>query len=105
MKNQGDRIDLYISKSASFAQPILMHLRPLIHKSCPDVVETIKWGFPHFEYCDEIICSMASFKMHCTFGFWKASIMDDPHNLLQRMGKSAMGHLGQLTDISSLPPD
>lgn len=105
MKNQDDRIDHYISKSASFAQPILMHLRALIHKSCPDVVETIKWGFPHFECCGEIVCSMASFKKHCSFGFWKASSMSDPHQLMQRIGKTAMGNLGQLNDISELPPD
>lgn len=105
MKNQDKRIDHYIAKSAIFAQPILTHLRQLIHKSCPDVVETIKWGFPHFEYAGEIVCSMASFKMHCSFGFWKASLMNDPHSLLQRMGKTAMGNLGQITDIAVLPPD
>lgn len=105
MKNQDERIDHYIAKSAIFAQPILMHLRALIHKSCPDVVETIKWGFPHFELAGEILCSMASFKQHCSFGFWKASIMSDPHHLFQRIGKTAMGHLGQINDISALPPD
>lgn len=105
MKDHDQRIDLYISNSAAFAQAILIHLRQLIHKSCPEVLETIKWGFPHFEYKGEILCSMASFKQHCTFGFWKASIMSDPHQLLQTHGKTAMGHMGQLSDISDLPPD
>ncbi len=105
MKNQDPRIDSYIAKSATFAQPILIYLRELIHHSCPDVVETIKWGFPHFEYSGEILCSMASFKKHCAFGFWKASIMSDPHKLLQTIGKTAMGSLGQIADISQLPPD
>ena len=27
-----------------------MHLRALVHDACPGAVETIKWGFPHFEY-------------------------------------------------------
>ncbi len=105
MKNLDERIDSYISESAVFAQPILVHLRKLIHESCPEVSETLKWGFPHFEYKGEILCSMASFKRHCSFGFWRASIMKDPHNLLQTVGKTAMGHLGQIADISDLPTD
>jgi uncharacterized protein YdeI (YjbR/CyaY-like superfamily) len=105
MNSQDPRIDEYISRSAPFAQPILNHLRNLIHRSCPDVVETVKWSFPHFEYSGEILCHMASFKKHCSFGFWKASIMSDPHKLLQTVGKTAMGHLGQITDISELPKD
>ncbi len=105
MKNQDTRIDDYIAKSAAFAHPILIHLRNLIHQGCPDVVETIKWGFPHFDYSGEILCSMASFKKHCTFGFWKASIMADPDKLLQKIGKTAMGSMGQIGDISQLPPD
>ena len=38
------RVDAYIAKSATFAQPILMHMRKLVHTHCPDVIETIKWG-------------------------------------------------------------
>ncbi|MEJ7692383.1 YdeI/OmpD-associated family protein [Daejeonella sp.] len=105
MKNQDPRIDEYIANSVSFAQPILIHLRHLIHESCPDVTETMKWSFPHFEYSGEILCSMASFKKHCSFGFWKASLMNDPHNLLQTIGKTAMGSMGQIIDVSDLPSD
>ncbi|MDQ7816508.1 MAG: DUF1801 domain-containing protein [Melioribacteraceae bacterium] len=43
-------IDSYIAKSQEFAKPILEHLRELVHKSCPEAEETIKWGFPHFDY-------------------------------------------------------
>ncbi len=34
------RIDAYIEKSAAFAQPMLIHLRRLIHKACLAVTET-----------------------------------------------------------------
>ena len=105
MGKKDKRIDSYIANSAPFAQPILNHLRKLVHEVCPDVEETMKWSFPHFDYAGEILCSMASFKKHCAFGFWKASIMPDPHKLLQIVGKTAMGSLGQITDISELPPD
>lgn len=33
------RIDVYIEKSAAFAQPIPIHLRRLIQKACPAVTE------------------------------------------------------------------
>jgi hypothetical protein len=41
-------IDDYISKSADFAQPILNHLRELVHKTCPEVEEKNEMEFPAF---------------------------------------------------------
>ncbi|MBW8884140.1 MAG: YdeI/OmpD-associated family protein [Planctomycetia bacterium] len=68
------RVDAYIEKSADFAKPILKRLRKLIHAGCPQVEEAIKWGCPHFVH-QGMLCSMATFKEHCTFGFWKSSLM------------------------------
>jgi uncharacterized protein YdeI (YjbR/CyaY-like superfamily) len=99
------RIDTYIKKSADFAKPVLEHLREVVHKACTGVEENIKWGFPHFEYKGSILCSMASFKQHCTFGFWKASIMKDPEGILQLMGKTAMGHMDRIESLKDLPSD
>ena len=104
MGKQDKRIDLYIAKSAPFAKPILHHLRELVHEGCPDVEETIKWGFPHFDYRG-IMASMASFKHHCSFGFWKASLINDPENRLTGMGETAMGHFGRITSLADLPKD
>lgn len=98
-------IDLYISKSADFAKPILNHFRKLIHKTCPEVEETIKWGFPHYVYKEEILCSMAAFKHHCAFGFWKASLMKDKILTKNAASGSAMGHYGRITTLNDLPPD
>ena len=67
-------VDAYIAKSAEFARPILAHLREVVHAACPDVEETMKWSFPHFEYRG-LLCSMAAFKEHCAFGFWKGSLV------------------------------
>lgn len=105
MPKTDERVDLYIAKSADFAQPILNHLRKLIHATCPQVEETIKWGFPHFEYKGAIIGNLASFKNHCGFSFWKASVMEDPHGILSMVGKTSMGSLGQLRELEDLPPD
>ncbi len=95
------RIDAYIEKAAPFAQPILIHLRKLVHKACPDIVETIKWSMPIFEH-KGIVCNMAAFKEHCAFGFWKQKILDT--DAFPRH-KSAMGSFGRITAISDLPKD
>ncbi len=69
MSDKDTRIDAYIEKAAAFAQPVLTHLRNLVHAGCPDVVETLKWGCPHFEYKGKQLFHMASFKEHCACGF------------------------------------
>ncbi|MFN2437576.1 MAG: YdeI family protein [Chitinophagaceae bacterium] len=104
MTEKDPRIDNYISKSEVFAQPILKHLRQLVHKACPDVEETMKWSFPHFDYKGSM-CSMASFKNHCAFGFWKGSIMKDSDGVLHEQGNSGMGSLGKIASLKDLPND
>lgn len=74
MSKKDPRVDAYINKAAPFAQPILKHLRKIVHAGCPDVEETIKWSFPHFDY-KGIMCGMAAFKQHCVFGFWKHELI------------------------------
>lgn len=105
MPSYNKAVDAYIAKAADFAKPILNHLRELVHTTCPDAEEKIKWGMPHFDYKNEMMCGMAAFKQHCAFGFWKASIMKDP--VLRETAKSevAMGHFGKITSLKDLPPD
>ena len=103
MKNR--LIDSYIKKSAEFSKPVLNHLRELVHTSCPEVEEKMKWSFPHFDYKGEMMCSMAAFKQHCAFGFWKASLMKNSQKMFEKYGKTAMGHLGQIKSLKDLPPD
>lgn len=97
------RIDAYIAKSKPFAQPILWHLRELVHEGCPGVVETIKWSHPFFEYGGVILGNLAAFTQHCSFGFWgqeMADVLRDA-NLLQA---DSMGSFGRLTRVEDLPP-
>ena len=98
------RVDAYIEKAAPFAQPILAHLRELIHEACPRITESVKWGMPFFIQRNVILCHMAAFKHHCPFGFWGK----DMHKALAKDGlKSieAMGVLGRITSLKELPPD
>jgi hypothetical protein len=104
MASYDARIDAYIAKSAPFAQPVLEHLRELIHDACPDVQENIKWGMPSFEY-KGLLCGFAAFKQHCTFGFWKHAIMAERHQILKDSEKAAMGSFGKMTSMKDLPAD
>ncbi|GLU52620.1 hypothetical protein Dfri01_20810 [Dyadobacter frigoris] len=95
----------YISNSAEFAQPILERWRQLIHKNCPEVVEAIKWGIPHFDYKADFMCVMASYKSHCSFTFIKAEIMNDPRLKGSKVLKPIQRFLGKITQLSDLPAD
>ena len=99
MPARDKRIDAYITRAAPFAQPILTHLRAVIHAACPDVEETLKWGMPTFMY-HGILCGMAAFKQHATFGFWKHKMIVEQRDLKR---EPAMGHFGRLTDVTELP--
>ena len=101
------RIDAYIKKAQPFSQPIMTRLRELVHKACPDVTETIKWGMPSFEYKGPMF-GIAAFKQHCVAGFWKNKLIKDPKGYLgerSAQGGEAMGNLGRITSIKDLPPD
>lgn len=102
METFDKRIDDYIASSAEFAKPILNYLRELIHQASPEISETIKWGMPFFDY-KGTVCNFASFKQHCTFGFWKSSLLPDPANVLKSEAESAMGQFGRITAIGDLP--
>lgn len=98
MPRRDPRVDAYIEKSADFAKPILRHVREVAHAACPDVVETMKWSFPHFDY-KGIMMSMAAFKEHCTLGFWNAREVLGPD-----AREGAMGQFGRITSVKDLPP-
>ena len=102
MGKKDKRVDAYIAKAQPFAKPILKKIRDLVHKAAPNIEETMKWSFPHFDYKGNV-CSMASFKQHMAFGFWKAVVMKDPKKILN--SNEAMGHFGRIISIKDLPPD
>ncbi|MBO9595072.1 MAG: YdeI/OmpD-associated family protein [Niabella sp.] len=106
MAIQDPRHEIYISRAQPFAQPVLEHIRKLVHKACPDVEETMKWSFPHFDYHGKILCSMAAFKQHAVLNFWLSNTISilKPYLVVEGEAK-AMGQLGKLTSVKDLPPD
>ncbi|MBY0343522.1 MAG: YdeI/OmpD-associated family protein [Sphingomonadales bacterium] len=88
------RIDDYIAKAASFAQPILTHARALVHQALPEAEETIKWGMPHFTVGGKNVVGLAAFKAHASVVIHREERTGD-----------GMGALGKLTSLADLPPD
>src|SRR5205085_6619396 len=99
MGKRDKRVDAYIAKSAEFARPILETIREAVHEGCPDVEETIKWSFPHFDY-KGVMCGMAAFKEHCALGFWKGSLI-----VGNKTSDAGMGQFGRITSIKDLPDE
>lgn len=94
------RVDAYIAKAKPFAQPILTHLRELVHVHAPGSQETLKWGVPHFTLNGQNLAGMAAFKEHATFGFWRdEEVTGSPRDT------GAMGSMGRLASIADLPDD
>jgi uncharacterized protein YdeI (YjbR/CyaY-like superfamily) len=98
-------VDAYGESAEAFAKPILAHLRGLIRSTCPDVVETIKWGIPHFDYRGEMMCIFAAYRSHCAFSFWKDSLMSDARLKANADLPAAKRFMGKLTSLADLPPD
>lgn len=99
------QVDNFILKAQPFAHPILNHIRALVHHTCPEAEEKIKWGMPFFDYKGEMMCHMAAFKHHCAIGFWKASLMKDKALMQHASSESSMGHIGKITCLDDLPSD
>lgn len=95
MAKKDPRTHSYIAQARPFAQPILQHLRSIVHAGCPDAEETMKWSMPHFDY-KGMLCGMAAFKTHCTFGFWKGQLIFGEDNA---KSKEAMGQFGCIKSL------
>jgi uncharacterized protein YdeI (YjbR/CyaY-like superfamily) len=92
--SQDPRIDAYIAKAAPFAQPILSHMRELVHATIPGLEETLKWSMPHFVYKGKNLAGFAAFKAHAAFMIHGDGRQGD-----------AMGQYGKLTGMADVPGD
>ncbi len=91
------RVDSYIDQAPAFAQPILRHLRSVIHNSVPGLDETIKWSRPQFMVAGKNLASIAAFKAHVAFTIHGEG----------RQGLTpgdGMGQFGKITTLADLPP-
>lgn len=99
MPTTDPRIDQYLSTIAPWQAVILQKFREFIHQACPDVVETIKWSRPAFDY-KGTLCGMSGFKHYCSLGFWKESILKKSPELA-----SPLEAVGKVHENEKLPAD
>ncbi len=88
--------------AGAFAQPILTHLRTLVHEAAPGATEQIKWSRPFFLVDGTLFAYMTSFKQHCGFGFWSPEMTA----VLAKDGiaePNASGTFGRITSLDALP--
>jgi len=95
--------DAYIAAAPKFARPILLCFRTLVHRACPRVTASINWSHVFFE-SGGMLCAMAAFKEHCSFGFWHQGMRAvlDEHGLPHKEGS---GDFGQVRSRADLPSD
>jgi uncharacterized protein YdeI (YjbR/CyaY-like superfamily) len=91
---QDSPIDAYIARAAPFAQPILAHLRAVIHAAVPGLDETMKWGMPHFTLNGRNLFGLAGFKAHTALVI---------HG--EGQDKEGLGAYGRIASLAELPPD
>jgi len=74
-------IDQRIAELGDWRGEMLAHVRALIHKAVPDVIETWKWrGVPVWEK-DGIICTGETYKAVVKLTFAKGASVEDPSGL------------------------
>lgn len=98
-------VDAYGKQAGEFAKPVLSYLRKLIHAVCPDVVEDIKYGIPHFSYLGDYLCIFAAYRNHCSFTLYKDALMKDARLRANPALPAVKRFMGKLTGVTDLPPD
>ncbi len=87
-------VDAYIERAQPFAQPILSHVRDIVHRALPEAEEVLKWGVPYFAVKGKNAVGMAAFKKH-------ASVMV----CSTETAGGGMGNFGKLTSVDQLPAE
>jgi len=87
-------VDAYIDRAADFAQPILRHVRDVVHQALPDAEEALKWGVPYFTVNGKNAVGMAAFTKHAS-----VIVCSD------ETAGGGMGNFGKLASVDQLPPD
>lgn len=56
--------DAFLQAIPQPQRDVLLHIRQLVHKRCPDVTEVITYGMPGFKYKGKYLLAFSNFKDH-----------------------------------------
>ena len=94
-KTPSERIDQRIAELGDWRGKTLAHLRGLIRKADPDVVEEWKWNGPVWSH-DGIICTGETYKSVVKLTFAKGASVKDPKKLFN---SSLEGNVRRAIDV------
>src|SRR5271166_3070911 len=103
MTQKPSPFDRRIAAAPDYARPILVKIRALFHKACPEIEETTKWDHLTFEH-KGLVAGMSAHKEHVRFGFWKGKLLGAPAALKPSATATDYGVM-KLKSVSDLPPD
>ena len=92
-------IDGRIAELGDWRGERLAHMRALIKRAVPDVVEEWKWRGVPVWYCDGMICTGETYKAVVKLTFAKGAALDDPSGLFN---SSLEGNVRRAIDIHEL---
>lgn len=102
MPERDPRVSEYIAAAPAVARPILRHIREVVHRACPGVVESMRARAPHFDYRGSI-CAMGAFETHVLLVFPKAARLTLDGRPLAHRGQRGAEQFGHLTSVDDLP--
>lgn len=88
---EANPVEAYLQKQPADKQPLLHFLRNLIRVSAPELIESLKWGYPSYGDKTNVIY-LAAQKNHINFGFYQGGSLIDPDKLLEGTG-AQMRHI------------
>jgi uncharacterized protein YdeI (YjbR/CyaY-like superfamily) len=103
MNRHDPRVDAYIAKCAEFSHPILNRVRELVLAASPQIEETLKWSAPSYTYKGKILCHMAAFKQHVSFGFWQHALVVGEGESGDGPPREGAGSFGRMTTVDDVP--
>ncbi len=95
-------VDAYIARAPQFARAVIEHFRDIVHETCPEVEEGMKWGRPAFLREGRLMALVGAFQAHCAVAFWHPEM----NRILKeegRLGEEGMGSLGKVRGVKDLP--
>jgi hypothetical protein len=99
-----EQIDAYIAAAPHWQQPILSHVRNLVHKLVPEVEEAWKWSTPFFDYKGHFV-GLMSLKDSITIRFARGGEMPEIAAGNDGGPGGAISRIKAMDDLPAFLPD
>jgi hypothetical protein len=76
------RVDAYIDRLPEWQQEICRHLRDIIHRADPEVVETIKRTVQPYFVLEGNVCALLAARDHVNLFLYDGAIVPDPEGIV-----------------------